>query len=451
MNSKITAVGALALCFAVQASLAEVAPEEAAKLKTTLTPFGAEKAGNKDGSIPAWTGGYTTVAPGYKPGTPRPDPFAAEKPKFSISQKNVAEYSDKLSDGIKAMLQKYPDFRLDVYPTHRTAAAPDWVYDATFKNATHAKTTNGGYGLEGAYGGIPFPLAKTGYEAIWNHRLRWGGQTVTYPQRAWVVTADGKLSLATDGRTTETMPYSYRDGSLEKMGDGYYRYGKLITTAPASKAGESILAHDNFDDSKRNVWQYLVGQRRVRRSPTVSYDTPNFVTSGIGFFDEAFMLFGPIDHHSLNLVGKQEMYIPYNDNSAALAKADDLLKPKFLNPDLVRWELHRVWVVEADLIPGKRHVVPKRRYYIDEDTWQIVLEDGWDAQNQLWRVGFALPLLCPDIPAVTVTVNWGTYNMQTGAYLLTGLAGGIPDQYKEVPNPPLSDFSPDELAAESAR
>ena len=94
---------------------------------------------------------------------------------------------DKLSDGQQAMLKKYPSYKIDVYPTRRTAAAPQWVYDNTFKNATRAKTTSNGDSLEGAHGGIPFPIAKTGKEAMWNHLLRWGGEAALYEPSTWIV------------------------------------------------------------------------------------------------------------------------------------------------------------------------------------------------------------------------------------------------------------------------
>lgn len=445
----ILLAGAIALAFTGGAFAAT--PEEAAQLKTTLTPFGAEKAGNKDGSIPAWDGAYTKVAAGYKPGDARADPFAAEKPLLSITGKNVDQYAAKLSAGTVAMLKKYPAYRVDVYPTHRTGGAPNWVYENTFKNATRAKTVDDGYGVEGAFGGIPFPIPKTGFEAIWNHRLAWTGDTAMYSTRTWIVTPDGKRSLANEAEQTLMRPYYFKEGSLEKM-EGMYQYGRLITRAPASKAGEGILAHDGLNSaSPRALWQYLVGQRRVRRAPSVAYDTPDSVTSGIGFFDEAFMLFGPIDHHQLKLVGKKEMYIPYNNNRAAAAKIADLVGPQFLNPDLVRWELHRVWEVEATLAPGKRHVVAKRRYYLDEDTWQVIQIDGYDAQGQIWRSNYTLTLLAPDLPALVGSVMWGTYNVQTGAYLLNAASNEMPNQYKAIARLPVSHFGPEELANQGSR
>lgn len=442
---------AAAACLWASGAQAAVTAEEAAKLKTTLTPLGAEKAGNKDNTIPAWTGGLTQAPAGYKNGALRPDLFAGERPTLTINAKNMAAHADKLSDGTQALMKKYPEFSIEVYPTHRTAAAPQWVYDNTFKNATRAKTVDGGYGMEGAYGGTPFPIPKDGYEAMWNQRTAWRGSHFSMPMRVWVVTGDGQRSMASGGVQTISQPYYDPNGSLEKF-DGYFQYGKLVVDAPGSKAGEAILAVDGVSEAApRGLWQYLVGQRRVRKAPSVAYDTPDSVTSGIGLFDEAFMLFGPIDKHTLKLVGKKEMYIPYNNNRAASAKVDDLVTPKTLNPSQVRWELHRVWEIEATLTSGKRHVIPKRKYYLDEDTWQIVLVDGWDAKGQLWHTNYALMLTAPDIPAVTNIVMWGGYDLQTGAYYLNMSSNELARQYEIKTAIPRSFYSPEALSSEGAR
>jgi hypothetical protein len=433
------------------AAAAAVSADEAAKLKTTLTPMGAERAGNAAGTIPAWDGGLTKAPAGYKNGDPRPDPFPNDKPTLTINARNMDQHADKLSDGVKALMKKYPDFRIDVYPTRRSAAAPQYVYDNTFKNATKAKLVDNGQGVEGAFGGIPFPITKDPYEMILNHRLAWTGVNIQSPLRVWVMTADGKRSMASGGNQTFRKVYYDPDVTPDKF-DGYYSLGKFAATEPGSKAGEAILAHDGLNaSSPRGLWQYLVGQRRVRKAPSVGYDTPDAVTSGIGLFDEAFMLFGPIDKHELKLIGKKELYIPYNNNRAALAKVDELVTPKTLNPSLVRWELHRVWEVEATLAAGKRHVAAKRKYYIDEDTWQIILLDGWDAKGELWRTNFTLTLTTPDVPAVLGLFFWGGYDMQTGAYYLNMATNELPVQVKVLPKLDRSFFSPEELANESTR
>ena len=448
----VTAVAlSLGLAVAAVPVAAGVSAEEAAKLKTTLTPLGAERAANKDGTIPAWTGGYTQVPAGYKSGQPRPDFFAGDKPVLQITGKNADQYADKLSETTKALLKKYPEYRLDVYPTRRTAAAPQSVYDNSFRNATRAKTTRNGDAFEGALGGVPFPIPKDGAEVMWNHRTSWSGENGTGQYSTWIVTAQGKRLMASKYDELFTNPYYYKETTLENF-DGFYIKNKLLTLEPASKSGEGLLDWQHAEQDKRAVWQYLVGQRRVRRSPSVSYDTPNFITSGIGFFDEGFGVYGPLDRHELKLIGKKEVYVPYNNNKAAIASPEQLLSPNFLNPDLVRWELHRVWEVEATLREGKRHVVPKRRYYLDEDSWNILLSDGWDAKGQLWRGYYSLTLLAPDIPAlVGNVVNWGGYNVQTGEYYISVATIGSASQYEITPRRPDAVFNPESLANESAR
>jgi hypothetical protein len=442
-------IGILAVLVSITAggaAQAAVSAQEAARLKTTLTPLGAQRAGNEDGTIPAWEGGLTEAAPGYASGEVRPDYFPEEKPLYAISSANMEKYADKLTDGVKGLMKKYPDYRIDVYPTHRTASAPQWFYDNTFENATRAKLTGDGYSFEGAYGGVPFPITTNPLEMILNHKTAWTrGESSVSPSLCYMVTPNGKMSLASAGTQNLQKPYHYEDGSLESY-KGIHTLGRYVQSAPASKAGEAILVHDPSKENKRfGLWQYLVGQRRVRRAPSVSYDTPDSVTSGMGFFDEAFMLFGPWDHHEYKLVGKKEIYIPYNNNRANAAAPADLFKPKFMNPDLVRWELHRVWVIEAILAPGKRHVVAKRMFYLDEDSWQIILMDGWDAQGEFWRMAYTLTLLAPDVPALVGNIAWGVHNLQTGGYYLNAALNGT-TQFKVVDRRRESFFSPEELA-----
>lgn len=431
--------------------LAAVTAEEAAQLKTTLTPLGGEKAGNKEGTIPAWDGGYTKVSAGFKSGDSRPDPFAGEKPILQISAKNVVQHADKLSEGIQALLKKYPEsFRLDVYPTHRTAAAPQWVYDNTFKNATRAKTANGGVSLENAHGGIPFPIPKDGAEVMWNHLLKWRGESIEIPFRIWVGTADGKRVMAVEAKDDHQFPYYAKDTTLDKEGDFFLL--RQIQTGPPFKAGEQILLRDplNLGTKDRQAWQYLSGQRRVRRAPTIAFDTPDFVASGMNYFDEVFMFLGSLERYQWKLVGKKEIYVPYNNNRFVLAKTDEVLSSHHLNPDKLRWELHRVWVVEATLAPGKRHVVPKKRFYVDEDSWSVLLVDGYDAEGKLWRAQHAVPFVAPDIPAV-VSTTFTVFNLQAGTWLVNNLYNDQATPYKVVPRRPETYFSPDALAGAGTR
>jgi hypothetical protein len=433
---------------------AAVSAEEAAKLKTTLTPLGAERAGNADGSIPAWDGGFTTVPAGYKGGDPRADFFAAEKPLLQITKANMAQYAQKLSEGDKALLDKHASYRIDVYPSHRTASAPQWVYENTYQNALSATTTNDGLTLKGAYGGIPFPIPKTGNELIWNHELAWNGTATVFRFSTWTVTDAGNVVLSSKATNTQQYPYYYKGGSARSFAGTAFMVDN-VTTDPPFRAGEVILYRDPTDyaGGQRQAWQYLTGQRRVRRAPTIGFDTPNQEASGVSNFDEIFVFNGSPERYDWKIVGKQELYVPYNCNRLLGSPHAAIFNngPAHMNPDLVRWELHRVWVVDGTLKSGKRHVIPHRRFYIDEDTWTILLADGWDANGKLWKHYYGLTLLAPDIPAL-VNITHVYNNVQTGAWGIAAVFEDAPGaQVRPIEPKDDSYFTPDALAARGVR
>ena len=443
-----TVATTLATLAFVPLAQAGVSAEEAAKLKSELTPFGAEKAANKDGSIPAWTGGYTTAIPGDKPGGTRGDPFKADKPLFSITAKNIDQYADKLSDGSKAMFKKYPEYRIDVYPTHRSAAAPQWVYDNTFKNATRAKMN--GDVPEGAFGGIPFPIPKTGAEVMWNHNLRWRAPSVNFSATQYQITADGKAVMSTDGSADQQMPYYFADSSLEAFSkQNEFWTIRLLNVGPPIRAGEAIVGRVNLDGNKDQAWVYLTGQRRVRKLPNPCCDTPTPATAGVMSFDEIETWSGRLDRFDWKLGGKKELFIPYNNNKMFAVKDADVLG-KFPNPDHVRWELHRVWVVDASLRAGQRHQAPKSRYYCDEDTWQCTLGDRWDANGQLWKTLWTMNFVTPDLPG-TVSGTIGFNDLIGGTAYMGNLYGGKPAQYVLKSRISDSTFTPDAMAGEGVR
>lgn len=453
----------ISLCAAVFACVAAVpmftyagvSAEEAQQLKSTLTPLGGERAGNKEGTIPAWSGGELKTPAGYKAGQRRADPFAGEKPLYAITAANMEQYSDKLSDGQKAMLKRYADYRLDVYPTHRTAVAPQFVYDNTFKNATRAKLADGtDYSIpSGAFAGTPFPLPKSGLEVIWNHLLRYQGTaTRTINGQTWMVTANGKKVMAVQGRQDILMPYYDPNGSPEKF-DGTYWLTRVVSDAPAIRAGEAIVGRVNVDDTKTQTWVYLTGQRRVRKLPNPNGDTPTPQSAGLMSFDEVSVFGGGPGLFDWKLVGKKEMLIPYNSNKALQPEnAETLMGGTHLNPDYVRWELHRVWVVDAQLKAGKRHTSSKTRYYIDEDSWLAVLADRWDANGQLWKTLFGLPVTYPEME-LTEHVTYGFYDLVSGAwyagpYVNTPAAAiGV----QPVADSKDSNFTPDALVGDQLR
>ncbi len=441
-------VAALSLALSASFTMAAVTADEVAKLKTTLTPLGAEKAGNADGSIPAWTGGYATAIPGDKAGGRRSDPFKDEKPLYTVTAKNMDQYADKLSDGVKAMLKKYPEsYRVDVYKTHRTAVAPQWVYDNTLKNATRAKLD--GHALIGAYGGIPFPIPKTGVEAMWNHKLAWRGESWEVQMNQYQITANGKVVLTTDGLIRQRMPYYYEDGSVDKF-DGFFWEINLVNAGPPIRAGEMIVGRQNVVEDKSTSYVYLTGQRRVRKLPNACCDTPTPASAGLMSFDEISVFAGRTDLFEWKLVGKKEMLVPYNENRFLQAKDADIITGQHLNPNHVRWELHRVWVVEATLAPGKRHQAPKGMYYLDEDTWQAMLGDRWDANGQLWKTLWSFNYVMPDFPG-TVQQTFGYYDLLSGQAYVSNVLNDKPYHHRATSRWPTDLFTGDGLASQGVR
>lgn len=425
---------------------AAVSPEEAAQLKTTLTPMGAERGGNKEGTIPEWTGGFGRVSPGYRNGDPRPDPFADEKPLFSITQQNMAQHSARLSEGTKAMLAKYPSYRVDVYKTHRTGIAPQWVYDNTFRNATSAHIVEGTQRLVGAYGGVPFPIPKTGLEVMWNRSLVWQGTHLNFSLASYTVVKGEVMRTVLAENNPQQFPYYRKDGSKDTW-DGITFQIMTLVTEPPQRAGDSVVGLTRVSDQgvQTDAWQYLPGQRRTRKSPSIRYDYPIPSAFGASNYDDQSGFRGEMDRYEWKLVGKQEFYVPYNSNRFFLQPAEKVVGREHLNPDFIRWELHRTWVVEGTLLPGKRNVTSKRRLYIDEDTWATVMVDTYDANGQLWRVAQLIPLIAPDVPAVIVYAS-GMHDLLTGNYAMTYLPAGLKSQLKVLDPVPNSYFSPENMS-----
>lgn len=438
MQHKLMAATVLGSLLSMSSAMAAVSVEEAEKLKTTLTPFGAERAGNADGTIPAWEGVYTKAIPGSEPGVRLADPFADEKPLLSITAENMEQYADKLSEGQQAMLKRYPQsYRLDIYPTHRTAGAPQWVYDNTYQNALRGKMV--GDVPENVFGGVPFPIPQSGAEIMWNHLLKWGGESYTYSTSQYQFTAAGQRVLISKASGKFNIPYYSKDGSVEEFSkDQEYLMTRLSNTAPPIQAGGQTLLRFNLNSDKDQAWTYLLGQRRVRKIPTPCCETPSPTAGGLASIDETQVWNGRLNRFDWKILGKREMYIPYNSNRLMQpADDDEVLGEHHLNPDHVRWELHRVWVVEANLREGERHVSPRSRYYCDEDTWICMLGDRWDSHGQLWKAAWMIPIVIPELPGL-VGSAFGSYDLLSGSgYASTLMNEGVPytvnkEPYKEV-------------------
>ena len=396
---------------------------------TPLTPVGAERAASKDGTIPEWKGGITTPPAGYKVGMHHPDPFASDKPLFEITAKNYKEYAEKqqLSAGQVAMFEKYPNWKMVVYPTRRSASFPQRTYEMTIKNAATGELVDDGEGVANVAEGFPFPIldtdpAKAGMEAIWNHKLKYKGVSFARWNNQVTPTSGGQYVL--ERFREEGLGLYYKPGNTLKDINNILLYFFEDVVSPPRLAGQVLLVHETLDSKKdpRQAWVYNPGQRRVRRAPNVAYDNPGTASDGMRTNDMTDMFNGALDRYDWKLVGKREMYVPYNDYKAHSdqTKVDDLIKPNFVNPDLLRYELHRMWVVDANIKPGARHINPRRTFYLDEDSWQILEIDHYDEQLKLWRYSEA-----PSVNYYEVPVFWSTlemhYDLKSGRYLAQGL------------------------------
>jgi len=414
----------LAMVLAAQAQ-AVVSTQDAAKLGTSLTLVGAEKSGNADGSIPAYSGGLTTAPAGFKAGdSMRPDPFANEKPLLVIDGKNVDQYKGLLSATTVELAKRFPTFRVDVFPTHRTVSLPQAILDNGVKNASGAKSLEGGLAIDNVLPGVPFPIPQTGNEAMWNFLLRYQGVSINSKYDSWNVDSAGVPSLAITGQAFISYPIYENLSQPISSADVYYQM-KLSYTGPARRAGEAIMLKDaaNPLQQPRRAWQYLPGQRRVKLAPNLAYDTPNPGTAGAGTYDDVFVFNGALDRYDWKLVGKQEMIVPYNTYKLTYAQdPKSLTSANHLAPDFVRWEKHRVWVVEGTLKAGARHIYAKRRFYLDEDSWTALASDQYDARGQLYRGSFAFLSQSYD-KQVPDSTPFMIYDLVGGSYSINGVVG----------------------------
>jgi hypothetical protein len=398
---------------------------DASRLSGDLTPFGSERAGNASGSIPAWTGGATQPPAGWDPNSPPPNLFDDERPVFTVTAANMAQYADMLTDGQKQMFKQYGavGYKINVYPTHRTVAMPQWVYNNTVQNLTNAQPVSEGLvaGIQGVAGGTPFPIIDpnepdAGLKVMWNLQTRWN------PLYSHFNNCNGVVGNGQDDITNITVYYSrfsYYDPTLTAATQTRYFLSALLAyTGPPNQAGGKLLVFYTLNPLVvANVaYEYLVGEGRVRQSPSAQYDTPDPAVGDAANYDESYCFTGAMDRYTWKLVGKKEMIVPYNGNAQFLASHSAVNTQHFQNPEYIRHEIHRCWIVEAHLAPGARMSSPLRRMYVDEDSWAALLSDSYDDQGNYWKMGINYSICMPSLPGLMTNVAFTTYNLQEGEY-----------------------------------
>lgn len=449
-KQNILTMAALALCITPPLVYAQVSAEKAAELGgDKYTCIGAIRAGTDDG-VAKYTGKYDKTWPGLKKDHGyTPGPFADEKPLFTITASNMDKYEDKLTEGEKALLKKYPDiYKMKVYPSHRDFKIPEYACETEKKNATQAKIIDGGLGVDGFSGAPPFPFPKSGIQGIWN---------VINPVRAWTEevtydTADvysngsitwGRVHFKTLNPGNNPESQAKRGKYTDKI-NAYFFQQYLL---PARNKGEVAVGFqpNGFKDQATQAWQYQPGIRRVRKAPEVGFDFP-IPPAGLRTTDSDYVFNGSPERYNWKLIGKKEVYVPYNNfkvNDPSISYKD-LVKTHTLNPDYIRYELHRVWVIEGDLKDGVRNINKKRVIYADEDNWLAITGDNYDERGELWRVPMVLYFYSQE----SGTYHRGVslyHNLTSGAYEATYLVNerGADDWWRV--NQPLKkkEFSPD--------
>ncbi len=448
----ILGVAVLLIVGSVANVWATASAEEIARLGNDLTPLGAEKAGNADGTIPEWTGGITTPPDGYKPGDHHIDPYVDDKILFTITAGNMDQYADKLTAGHKALLLKYPTFKMNVYPTHRSSSAPQRIYNATKRIASNAQMVEGGNGLKNVGEGIPFPIPHDGLEVIWNHLTRWRGVKMFRHYHNVPVTRSGGYTL---GEHTElfNMTYSQEGMDDSKLDNMLFCY-KSEDQAPARIAGSISLVHETLDQNKesRKAWMYNPGQRRVRRAPQYAFDTPTGGGDGLETIDSLDMFNGSPERYNWKLVGKKEFYVPYNSYKFKSPKISykELLTPMHPNPDAMRYELHRLWIVEATLKENTSHIYKRRTMYVDEDSWSILVADLYDNRDDLWRVSEAHTINFYEIFSI-YAIGEIHYDLQAGRYMADKLSNEVDEMWDFEVEIRRGEFSPNSLRRSGRR
>jgi len=434
-----------------------VSPEQAARLGAELTPLGAEQAGNADGSIPAWEGGIESPAaagfPDFTTGGHHPNPYADDEVLFTINAQNADEYADKLSAGHKAILKTYGDtYFMNVYEARRSAAYPQRIYDAAKRNATSAQLLEGGNGVTGATESIPFPIPSSGLEVIWNHILRYRGEGASRTIGQAPVTRGGTYTMVM--LEDDFYPAYSLPGAKEEELENVIVYFKQRVTQPPRLTGQILLVHETLNQAleNRKAWLYNPGQRRVRRAPNVAFDNPGTASDGLRTSDDLDLYNGSPERYNWELVGKREIYVPYNAyglHSKDL-KYKDIIRPLHINQEHPRYELHRVWVVDATLKDGIRHVYKRRTFYIDEDSWQILIEDIYDNRDQIWRIAEGHAINYYDVPTLWTTLDVYT-DLQVGRYLALGLNNEQNKTYNFDTSYKRADFGPSSLRRAGTR
>ncbi len=349
--------------------------------------IGGDPAGNSTGDLPAYEGTQNLKCPaGYSPGSPIPNPYKDDKILFKIDYTNVDKYKDRLAPGQYQRVKQNKKFFMNIYPTRRNHLYPKIFYDKTEQNLKTCRIDQTG-NLVGFNGGVPFPNPKNGAEAIWNVKKNWmGDATIGKDMTLRYVSPSGKVTKMVN--TTKVISYdTTRLGAPLPNPEGVKQKMLVEYTYPADSVGFKILIIQYMDDNRNDdTWLYFPALRRVRRAASSDRGGGRGGESTLDEQGNGFR--GLVSEWNWKLLGKKEIYVPMNcyDMFKIGAKDEDECWARDINPTRVRYELHRMWVIEGTLKSGMEHDYSKRVEYCDEDSWYFVHGDRYDMRGNLWRV-----------------------------------------------------------------
>jgi len=445
---QVTTTLALGFLLAASGALARPTEEQIARLGgPDLTPVGAERRGNAEGTIPEWTGGVTEPPAGWDPGQPRMDLFADDRILFTIDAGNVDQYADKLSPGQIALLKSYEGYRMEVYPTRRSCAYPAELYEKAKYNARIASVDDECLLTNGI--ALPlFPIPENGCEILQSARLSVFNGLLGYRrQEAQVIPT--RAGSYEPGRRVMTFLFRNMLPEYPTFESLKGIWGKTLSenTGPPKHAGEITLVY-SLTDGHLKAWTYNPGQRRVRLNPNFEYDNPNPVGEGLNTVDQQNGFAGAADRYNWRLIGKQELYVPYNSEKffSPSVTLEEMVRARYPTRELIRYELHRVWVVEGTVRPDRRHTMARRVFYVDEDSWLFMVVDAYDSRGNLWRVSEHIPHLIYEVPSCVGDTSI-YYDLAAGRYVLSPILNENPVDYLGGHKGIITDsgFSPNDL------
>ncbi len=411
-----------------------------------FTSVGAEYKASNNGLVPEWNKSKTSVKKIVNKETIFYDQFSNDKVIEIIDKSNYGSFSSVLPFGLSELVKRNDDFRIGLYPTRRSADYPDNIkkqFETVKKefNDTNLRLKN----LK--VGELPFRFPISGEQIIWNHLLRYQGGSVERKFHTFVVGKEGVFSKV--GVWVKRVYKTHMD--KKEPNKLFYALGKYFE--PSTLIGDILLVHENVDQLKnsRKSWIYNQAQKRVRRAPDIGYDAVGSGSQGLITADQVDAYNGAPDRYEWKILGKKVLIVPYNCNKLNDKNLSykSIIKKVSVNFELMRYEYHRVWIVEAKLKSNSSHIYSKRVFYIDEDSWSILLDESYSKNGDLWRVGIhgMVQLNKNNFPWYRVHIHQDLINEK---YFVSGLDNEIKTPMKIGFKDKLRKFQPNALRRMSA-